>query len=182
MEAKLVLKNRQTCRNFNETQVSQESLDYILKAGNSAPVSLGQYQNIELHVIQNKELLNKIEQIVYSIRPEMGKHPMYNAPTVILVSAKKEEAAETAPLAYCNASCIMENMMLASTDLELGSVYLYAVPAVLGQLENVYPELYEDLQIRNGFFPVAMMGIGEANVPLKKRELTTDKISTVYIR
>lgn len=91
MEAKLVLKNRQTCRNFNETQVSQESLDYILKAGNSAPVSLGQYQNIELHVIQNKELLNKIEQIVYSIRPEMGKHPMYNAPTVILVSAKKKK-------------------------------------------------------------------------------------------
>lgn len=182
MEAKLVLQNRQTCRNFKEVQVSPESLDYILKAGNSAPVSLGQYQNFELHVIQDKELLNEIEQIVYSINPGMGKHPMYNAPTVILVSAKKEEAAETAPLAYCNASCIIENMMLAATDLELGSVYLYAVPAVLGQLENVYPDLYKRLKIRNGFFPVAMMGVGESNVPLKKRELTKNKISTEYIR
>lgn len=182
MESKLVLKNRQTCRKFKEVQVSPESLDHILEAGNAAPVSLGQYQNVELHVIQEKELLNKIEQIVYSISPEMGKHPMYNAPTVILVSAKKEEAAEKAPLAYCNASCIIENMMLASTDLELGSVYLYAVPAVLGQLENVYPELYKELKIKNGFFPVAMMGVGEPNVPLKKRELTKEKISTIYIR
>ena len=40
MEAKSVLKNRQTCRNFSDTQVSDKELDYILKAGNAAPVSL----------------------------------------------------------------------------------------------------------------------------------------------
>lgn len=182
METKFTLKNRQSCRNFNETQISDEALDYILKAGNSAPVSLGQYQNVQIHVIQDRELLNKIEQIVYSISPEAGQHPMYHAPTVILITAKKEEAMETYPLAYCNASCIIENMMLASTDLELGSVYLYAIPAVLSQLENAYPELYQDLKIKPGFFPVAMMAVGKSNTPLQNRELTTDKISTIYIR
>ncbi|MBS5215141.1 MAG: nitroreductase family protein [Clostridiales bacterium] len=181
MEAKSVLKNRQTCRNFNNTQISDKELDYILKAGNSAPVSLGQYQKVELHVIQNKEILNNIEQLVYSVNPQTGKHPFYNAPTVILVSAKKEDAMELYPLAYCNASCIIENMMLASTDLKLGSVYLYAVPAVLGQLKNACPDLYRELNIKDGFFPVAMMAVGNSAAPFKDRDFVKDKISTVYI-
>lgn len=180
METKLVLKNRQTCRNFKEVQLSTEELDYILEAGNVAPVSLGQYQNVEIHVIQNKGLLKKIEETVYFVRPETGKNPTYNAPTVILISAKKEEA-ELAPLAYCNASCIIENMMLATTDLGLGSVYLYAIPAVLGQIGGLYPDLYKALKIKDGFFPVAMMAVGTPNVSQKERELTKDRISTVYI-
>lgn len=181
MEAKSVLKNRQTCRNFNDTQISDKELDYILKAGNSAPVSLGQYQKVGLHIIQDKEILNNIEQLVYYVNPQIGKHPFYNAPTVILVSAQKEDAMELYPLAYCNASCIIENMMLASTDLGLGSVYLYAVPAVLGQLENACPDLYRELDITDGFFPVAMMAVGHSATPFKDREFVKDKISTVYI-
>ncbi len=181
MEAKSVLKNRQTCRNFSDTQVSDKELDYILKAGNAAPVSLGQYQKVELHVIQDKKILNKIEELVYSVNPQIGKHPFYNAPTVILVSAQKEVTPELYPLAYCNASCIIENMMLASTDLELGSVYLYAVPAVLGQLENTCSDLYKELSIKDDFSPVAMMAVGNSATPLNAREFVKDKISTVYI-
>ena len=129
--------------------------------------------------------MNKQPKIYFAYGSNLNLEDMkVRCPTARLLGAgraKKEDAMELYPLAYCNASCIIENMMLASTDLKLGSVYLYAVPAVLGQLKNACPDLYRELNIKDGFFPVAMMAVGNSAAPFKDRDFVKDKISTVYI-
>lgn len=171
METQLTLLTRQSCRAFTENQITDEELNILLKSANSAPVSMGVYDDVELCIIQNKEKIAEIEQTVSCAIPSLGEHPVYNAPTIILINCKKEDA-EKAPLAYCNASCIAENIMISATDLGLGSVYLYAVPCVLSQVDS----FYEKLQIREGFFPAVAVAIGTPQHELDLKKARTDKI------
>lgn len=172
METQVTLLKRQSCRAFTKKQISDEELNILLQAANSAPVSMENYDDVELCIIQNKEMIAEIEQTVASVMPAMGEHPAYEAPTIILINGKKENA-EQAPLAWCNASCIAENIMLSATDLGLGSVYLYAVPFVLSQVSSIY----EKLSIRDGFFPVVAVAIGNPQQEMNIRETSTDKIN-----
>lgn len=163
METQSALLNRYSCREFTEEQITKSQLNTILQAADSAPVSLGNYSNVELCIIQNREIINEIEQTVSSAMPSMGVHPAYQAPTLILINCKKE-MAEKEYLPYCNASCIAENIMISAADLGLGSVYLYAVPLVLSQV----PQICERLEIPKNFFPVVAVAIGH---PKQQKEL-----------
>lgn len=172
METQSALLNRYSCRTFTEEQITERELNTILQAANSAPISLGNYGNVELCVIQNREMINEIEQTVSSAVPSMGIHSAYKAPTLILINCKKE-TAEKAPLPYCNASCIAENIMICAADLGLGSVYLYAVPFVLSQV----PQFYEKLEIQKDFFPVVAVAVGNPEQPKRDKENQPEKIN-----
>lgn len=172
METQSTLLNRHSCREFTEEQIKENELQTILQAANSAPVSLGNYDDVELCIIQNREMIEEIEQTVSTIMPSIGIHSAYKAPTLILINGKRE-TAEKEYLPYCNASCIAENIMLSATDFGLGSVYLYAVPFILSQI----PQLCKKLEIRNDFFPVAAVAVGNPQHQPLLRETPFEKIN-----
>jgi nitroreductase len=108
--------------------------------------------------------------------PAVGAHPIYHAPTAILISGRKGEGPNAA-IPYCNASCIVENILLEATDLGLGSIYLFAVPAVMQML----PELCELAGVPSGFMPIAMAAVGKGTDGLAAREADRTKIETVRL-
>lgn len=134
------------------------------------------YNEVKLTVIQSPQLLNRFDTAAATFFGNPDQHPLYGAPTVILVSAKKLEPLPN--LSYCNAACIVENMALAATDLGLGNVYIYGAIAALAN----NPELCAELKVPEGFFPVSAIAIGKAAVPLQAKELTDTNIVTDYLR
>lgn len=172
METQSALLNRYSCRGFTEEQITESELNTLLQAANSAPVSLGNYDDVELCIIQNSQMIDEIEQTVSSAMPSMGAHSAYKAPTLILINCKRE-MAEKEYLPYCNASCIAENIMISATDLGLGSVYLYALPLVLSQV----PRFYEKLKIQKDFFPVVAVAVGNPKQRKKLKENQPEKMN-----
>lgn len=176
MEFSNAMYARQSCREFSREPISRDDCVSLLEAANAAPVSMGNYAAVKLTVVQDAALIAAIEEAASTAMPKIGKHPMYQAPAVIVVSTKKESPASVG-LAYANTGCIMENMMLRAADLGLGSVYLYAVPAVVRNL----PELCGKLNIPDDFFPCAMMAVGKPAAALKPKTPTTEKIAVEWI-
>lgn len=174
MEFMNVIKDRQSCRAFTGETITENELNQIIQAANSAPVAMGEYADMQLSVIQNKELLAKLEANAYSAMPAISEHPMYGASTVIAISCKKGNDS----YAWTSASCIAENMLLAATDLGLGSIYLMAVPVTA----QSNPELCKELKIDDDFAPYVMVGVGKPQNAPEKRELTTKRIHIEYIR
>lgn len=171
MNTKQAILTRQSCRSFTEEQVSEEMCKALVEAANAAPVANGVYADVRLTVIQSKEVLSQIEAVAAKAMPGLGEHPMYGAPTVILVSGKKGDATATA-LGYCNASCIIENILLDATELGLGSVYLFAVPAVM----QAVPELSKAVGVPEDYMPLAMAAVGKPVVALQERPAVMDRI------
>ncbi|TGE36179.1 nitroreductase family protein [Desulfosporosinus fructosivorans] len=171
---------RQSCRAYTGEQITQEELSVILKAANAAPVGKGSYEDVKLTVIQNSSLLTKLdkaaEEMLRGQVPHPMPHPTYEAPTLILVTVKPQEGP-LAGVPYCNASCIMENMWLAATELGLGSVFLMGVAMAFSGNK----ELSDEAKIPEGFAPVALLAVGKPAQPLKDRELTDTKIVVEFV-
>ena len=68
---------------------------------------------------------------------------------------------------YHNTGTIMENMLLAATNLGLGSVYLMGAVAAL----NNHPDLVAQLQLPEGFVPTAAIALGHPAASLTDRDL-----------
>ncbi len=168
---------RHSCRSFKDEQITDKELETILQAANAAPVGMGNYSDVKLTVVQNRNLISKIENVTYQATNSVGEHAAYEAPTLIIVSAKKDETVSVG-LPHRNASCIMQNMMLASTALGLGSVYIMSIPMVI----ESNSELCKELMIPDGFFPVSIMAVGKPKDEVKAREMTLSKIGTDFLK
>ena len=168
---------RQSCRKYKEEQISDQELEIIVQAANASPVSMGDFKDVKLTVIQNKELIQKLEANAYNIMAGIGAQATYGAPTIIVINGKKEEGMK-AGIPYCNASCVAENIMLAATELGLGSVYLLAVPLTM----QYNLELCKEAMVPEGYAPMVVVAVGKPVEELKPRELTTDKFKIDYIK
>jgi len=177
MELMKAIEERQSCRAYTGEQITDNALQKILEAANAAPVAMGKYDDVRLTVVQDKELLTKLDAAgaKYFRRPDA--RPTYGAPTVILVLSKLPESPQN-PVPYSNAACFVENMSLAATDLGLGSVYLMG--AILGAAAD--PALCKELKVPEGFAPTSALAVGKPSAPLKNRSLTLNKVTVDYIK
>ena len=157
---------RKSVRGFKSEQISEKDLDTILNAACAAPVGYGDYDPLKLTVIQNRELLNKISD-AYS-----KSDIFYGAPTVIAISSNKLENVN-----YSNAGCVAQNMLLAATDLGLGSVYVINLAWACEKDES----LVKELGIGDGFFPVASVALGYPVEEIKYRQEFVKRIKTSKI-
>ena len=166
METIEAISLRQSTRSYKTEQISEEELTTILNSAYAAPVGMGAYDSLNITVVQNQNLLSKITENFRKATNTPKGNPLYNAPTVIFISSKTNEKFPHVGLA--NASCIIENMSLAATDLGLSSVYLLGfIPSFI---EN--KELVEELNLPDGFVPVSALALG---YPDKKLEERTNK-------
>lgn len=132
------IQKRKSCRSFSNKPVSKESLKKIIEAGQYAP-SGGNSKTGKIIVITDKELQNQMEKIVENEFSKMtiesgmyksivssikqskkgGYHFSYQPNVFVIVINKKDYVN-----AMADSVCIVENMMLEATELEIGSCYI----------------------------------------------------------
>lgn len=172
MELSQAIFSRCSCRSYTDEPVSAEQLDAVLAAGNAAPVGMGAYHTVHLTVIRNQAFRAALSEATRQFMKRDGD-PLYGAPILILVSAKP---AMPPTIEFQNTGVILENMMLAATDLGLGSVYLMGAIAAL----KTKPELVEQLALPEGFVPIAATALGHPAQPAVLRT-PQQKIETAFL-
>ncbi len=171
MELNKVLKTRKSVRKYDmEKNITDEQLEYILFAGMAAPISRKAYSSIKITVVQQKALLQELSD-AFSEKV----NPFYGAPTVIIVSSQQSEVKN---IDCFNVACIIENMLLASTDLELGSIYL---TSFLRSIEN-RSDLLKKLEIPEGYKPLSAVGVGYKINSEKEQEIEEIKKRIEVVR
>lgn len=172
METMKTILSRKSVRTYTGEKASEEEIGIILKAGYAAPVGMAQYQTLHITVIEREDILSAIEEAGARLFGKPGIHPLYGAPTLILLSAEGNT-----PMDLSNASCVVENMSLAAVDLGLGTVHIWG--AVQGLVKDA--DLVGRLGLPDGFVPVCALAVGKTDFKYEERE-TPERIATDYLR
>jgi nitroreductase len=77
-----------------------------------------------------------------------------------------------------NASCIIENISLAGTDVGVGSVYLLGFIYAISNNK----EILKELNLPDGFVPAAAVALGYPTEPLTKEKELKQTIETNIIK
>ena len=149
------------------------TLDAIVFAGGQAAVGGADFKSLKIYAVQDPELLKAIDEASAKRRP--GSHPLYGAPTLVVLATK---ASILPNIEFTNAGCVLENMLLAATDLGIDSIYLwmpmYGInddPALMGRLG--FPE---------GFTCVGTAAFGYEAKDFPKLRGEEQRIEVTYIR
>ena len=172
MEWNKVMRTRKSCREYIDQQITTAQLKALLEAGCAAPVARGKFEQLQITVVQNTELLEMIDTAAKAAYGDENFSCTRGAPTVIIVSVQ-EDQGQIAPNMIASVACVVQNMHLAATDLGLGSVYLGSIQAISNSFEVLYK-----LKLQDGFWPVAALAVGEAKEPAQEREVPMTKIYT----
>lgn len=160
---------RYSCRNFDGKQITESDLDLIIKAGMSAPVARGLYENLHITVVQDENLIKEIfdvtEEEMYKLS-NIRRNMNFGAKTYIIVSSINPTNME-----YVNAGCIVENMILAATSLNINTVMMAAPTRSIADKT----ELLSKLGIPNGYVPLLSSFFGYA----KEEELPKEHQITI---
>lgn len=147
--------NRRSIRAYKQEQIREDELQLILEAGIYAPSAINE-QPWHITVVQNKELLNKINEACRVMMLKAPSNPFterakdpnfsifYHAPALIIVSGSDKAIA---PQADC--ALAIENMFLAAASLEIGSCWINAIINLLNSESG--KELRSELGIPEGF-------------------------------
>ena len=133
------IKSRRSCRAYKDEQIETETLNEILECALCGPSGMNK-QGCYYTAIQNKEILEELNNAVKEVFKEKGEtrgsnenyNFYYNAPTLIIVSAKKDYK-----YFYTDGSAGLENIFLAATSLGMGTCWI-----------NQLADTYDNPQVR----------------------------------
>lgn len=112
-----LIQTRRSCRSYSPEQIADEQLEAILQAGTYAPSAMGA-QSPYIVAVQNPGQIAQLSAMNARVM-NTSADPYYGAPTLVLVFAPQE-----AKNAVQDASCVLENMMLAAHALGVGSCWI----------------------------------------------------------
>jgi nitroreductase len=118
MEAMQNLLERRSIRKYKETQVPDELLDQVLKAGLYAPTGMNR-QNVIMVAVRDKETRDQMMRMNAAVMGSQND-PFYGAPCVIVVLGDPE----VYPVVE-NGSLVLGNLMNAAHALGLGSCWIH---------------------------------------------------------
>ena len=174
MQTLEVIAKRKSTRSYKPEQLSEDTLQQILKAGFAAPVAMANYDSLHITVVQSQSMLDKVnavtEEALYQITGVRESHD-FGAKTLILISSTPVHRPGTE---YTNVGIVMENMVLAATDLGIASVILGAAPAAVAQ----DAALVKELGIPDGYKPMlgVFLGYGAEDTPARKHTIAVNRI------
>lgn len=167
---------RRSVRSYTGEQITEEQLDTVLKAANAAPVGMGRYEDVHLTVITDKELLGRIDAAGAAMFGKPDMHPLYGAPTLIMISVKMPPEAMR-NVAYSNAAIIAQNMALAATELGVGVCHIWG--ATMATLNA--PDILKELHLPEGFLPSCAVTLGKTECVYDQRDIPSDRIAVNVI-
>ncbi len=134
METFKTIEARKSVRRYLDKPVEDNSINKIVQAGTMAASSA----KLHFTVITNHDVLAAVAEetkrrflasgnnFLVQTASVAGFNALYRAPLLIVVSALKGASSKMlAANNIASAACAAQNMMLAATDLRLGSCYLY---------------------------------------------------------
>lgn len=136
---------RVAVRKYTNEPVSDEDVEKLIAAFQAAPCGMHQTEDMEMTVVKEKNLLQRIENFT--------KNACYGAPLLFVINVKK-----TSEFKERNASVAAENIMVEATSLGLGSVYLMNAALEL----NSDVDLEKDLGLSTGFETCVIVACGYA--------------------
>ncbi len=154
METMEAIAKRKSTRDFDpEKPVSDDQVEMVLKAGCQAAIAGKPGESLHLTVCRDRGIIDEINGLT---EKAMGRKMdfSYGAPVVIFVSASPEQMFPG--IETYNTACVIENMMIAATDLGLDNIYLW------GAIQNLAKdkELCDKMGIPDGFTPISAMAMG----------------------
>ena len=167
------IKARHSTRAFTDRQIADADLDAILFAGGQAAVGGGDFKSMKIYAVQDQALLKAIDESSAKRRP--GSHPLYGAPTLVVLATKESILPG---IELTNAGCVLENMLLAATDLGIDSIYLWMPMYGI----NDDPELIKRLGFPEGFTCVGTVALGYAAKEFRKPKADEQRIEVTYIK
>lgn len=181
------IKARKSVRAFEDKPVEKEKIEKIANAGNMA-AGTPMAGKVYFNVISNKELLKGIAEATKAVMQKSGVdmlvklsanpmfNPLYNAPVAIVVSTDIADNPNSASMATQNAACAAENMLLAATDLGLGSCYL-----MTPTMAFAVPAMKEATGLKENTQPVCVVVVGYTNDTAPHREYQFNPDNITYV-
>jgi len=118
-----MIMNRRSVRSFKEEMLPREVLEKILEAGTWAATGMNRQSPIIL-AVTNKALRDRLSamnaQILNAAGRDGSRDPFYGAPVVLVVLADKN-----VPTCIHDGSLVMGNLMLAASELGVGSCWIH---------------------------------------------------------
>lgn len=111
--------DRRSCRSYRPTQLREEELADILRAGTYAASGMGR-QSAKIVVLQDPKDIARLERMNAEVLGKPDAHPFYGAPTVGLVLARADVHT-----AVEDGSLVMGNLMAAAYSLGVGSCWIH---------------------------------------------------------
>ncbi|MEJ6952418.1 nitroreductase family protein [Natronospora cellulosivora (SeqCode)] len=141
------IKARRSIRKYKDEKLSKEEIEYLLSAAMSAP-SAGNAQPWEFVVIDNKEILNEIPKFhQYSSMLKEASHAILVCGNIDL------EKYQGFWVQDCSAAT--QNMLLAATAKDIGSVWLGVYPE-----EDRIEGLRKLLDLPDNVIPFSLVSLG----------------------
>lgn len=153
-----ILFSRKSVRSYKPDMISDEDINYILKAAMASPTA-GNAREWHFMVIKNKKTHEEIMKI------HTAAQMIKNAPAAIIVCA--EPNVEKFPGFWPqDAGAATQNILLAATAKGIGSVWCGIYPR-----EERVAKFQELLNIPENIVPVSMIVLGyeDGDTPLKER-------------
>jgi Nitroreductase len=165
MEFEKVLQMRRSTRRYTSEQISTEAVKALMIAARTAPLAKGDEKTTHVTIVRDPEFMEQIRACVRSVSGKTGKEmdPLYGAGTLILLSAADLSDDH---IEYANVACVIENMMLQATSMELGSTYIWGCLRKL----RADKEIIERLCLPEGYEILSGMVVGYPQKPLTERE------------
>ncbi len=145
------IKKRRSVKSYKNTPVPQEMIEKIAEAGTYAPTGRNRQSPIIL-AVTNKEKRDWLSQKNAEILG-VDQDPFYNAPVVFVVLFDK-----SVNTGIYDATLVMENMMLASHSLGLGSCWIHRAKETFETKEG--KEFLKDLGIDGEYEAVGNCIVG----------------------
>ncbi len=162
METLHTIAIRKSVRSFTSEPISEDVLQKLIAAGSAAPVGMGAHQTVKITVIQNDALIEQIRSMIEKAADRFNFNPFYTPNVLVVVSCLDDPSSKGRDIS--NATCVVENMHLAATDLGLGSVILWGCIKVMAEL----PEIHQLLEIPEDFIPLAGLSVGHTTEAIDK--------------
>ena len=142
MELQEVLQRRRSIRKYTQEPVSKEDIDLLMHAAMSGPSACNKTP-WEFYVITDEAILEKLRNA--------SRYSKIYAPLAIVVCGSLSRAlpSQLAPYWIQDCSAATENILLAATDLGLGTVWC-----------GIHPQKRAEERVREA------LGLTEKHIPL----------------
>lgn len=111
--------DRRSCKEYQPEPLDRPTLAAIVEAGRYAPSGMNRQMN-HFYVITDNAILSSISRLVSEKLPGFADRDCrYAAPALVVVANRKDN-----PMALQDASCAMENMMLAACAVGVASRWI----------------------------------------------------------
>lgn len=168
---------RKSVRSFTGEAPTDKQMELILGTADVSPVGRALYENVHLTIVNDADLLAKIDAAAAKLFGNPDLHPLYGAPTMVVVSSKLAGEFDADNVASANVAMIVHNMSLTAVGLGLGHCDIWgAMIAVRNDAE-----LMAELGIPEGFAPLGAIILGKTEEKYGPRANVAGRIARNYV-